>query len=75
LNLLRVDPNRLVETESVLRESGSGARAVFGAALKDFGVPPDALRIALELPSNEAMRAAVEAGKGATANRHLVSNH
>jgi DNA-binding transcriptional LysR family regulator len=32
-----------------------------------LGVSPVALRIALELPSNEAVRAAVEAGLGATA--------
>jgi DNA-binding transcriptional LysR family regulator len=30
-------------------------------------VSPGALRVALELPSNEAVRAAVEAGLGATA--------
>ena len=32
-----------------------------------LGVDPGALRVALELPSNEAVRAAVEAGLGATA--------
>lgn len=63
----RLDPNRLAETEWVLREPGSGTRAMFEAALKDFGVPPDTLRITLELPSNEAVRSAVEAGIGATA--------
>jgi len=63
----RLDPHRLVETEWVLREPGSGTRAVFESALRDFGVPPDALRIGLELPCNEAVRAAVEAGMGATA--------
>ena len=63
----RIDANRLVETEWVLRESGSGTRAMFEAALKDLGIRPDKLRITLELPSNEAVRAAVEAGLGATA--------
>jgi DNA-binding transcriptional LysR family regulator len=63
----RLHPNRLAETDWVLREPGSGTRAMFEAALKDFGVPPDTLRITLELPSNEAVRAAVEAGLGATA--------
>jgi DNA-binding transcriptional LysR family regulator len=63
----RLDPNRPAETEWVLREPGSGTRAMFEAALKDFGVPPDTLRITLELPSNEAVRSAVEAGIGATA--------
>jgi DNA-binding transcriptional LysR family regulator len=32
-----------------------------------LGVPPDSLQIVLELPSNEAVRGAVEAGLGATA--------
>ncbi|HTW28291.1 MAG TPA: LysR substrate-binding domain-containing protein [Acetobacteraceae bacterium] len=62
-----LDPAALVESEWVLREPGSGTRAVFEAALPAMGVAPGALRIALELPSNEAVRAAVEAGMGATA--------
>jgi DNA-binding transcriptional LysR family regulator len=40
---------------------------VFEQALAGFGLKLDSLRIALELPSNEAVRAAVEAGMGATA--------
>lgn len=59
--------DRLGQGEWVLREPGSGTRSAFGAALQDMGIPLDALRIALELPSNEAVRAAVEAGLGATA--------
>ncbi len=51
----------------VLREPGSGTRSVFEAALRAAGVAPAALEVALELPSNEAVRAAVEAGLGATA--------
>ncbi len=62
-----VEPGDLAETEWVLREPGSGTRSVFEAALAGFGVDPAVLRIALELPSNEAVRAAVEAGLGATA--------
>lgn len=61
------DPARLVETDWVLREAGSGTRSVFEAALEGFGVAPSSLRVALELPSNESVRAAVEAGMGATA--------
>jgi DNA-binding transcriptional LysR family regulator len=57
----------LTESEWVLREPGSGTRSEFEAALEKFRVSPGALRIALELPSNEAVRAAVEAGLGATA--------
>jgi DNA-binding transcriptional LysR family regulator len=62
-----LEPDGLIETDWVLREPGSGTRSTFEAALQGFGVSPGALRIALELPSNEAVRAAVEAGLGATA--------
>ncbi|TPE49708.1 LysR family transcriptional regulator [Amaricoccus solimangrovi] len=51
----------------VLRERGSGTRSVFEAALAGMGVDPARLDIRLELPSNEAVRGAVEAGLGATA--------
>lgn len=53
--------------EWVLREPGSGTRSAFEAALAAAGAQPGRLRVALELPSNEAVRAAVEAGLGATA--------
>ena len=62
-----VTPRHFAESEWVLREPGSGTRSVFEAALAGFGVPPSSLRVALELPSNESVRAAVEAGMGATA--------
>ncbi len=62
-----VTPDRLPESDWVLREVGSGTRSVFEAALEGFGVPVSSLRVALELPSNESVRAAVEAGMGATA--------
>ncbi|RYC32372.1 LysR family transcriptional regulator [Lichenibacterium minor] len=52
------------DTEWVLREPGSGTRSAFEAALPPGAAP---LRVALELPSNEAVRGAVEAGLGATA--------
>jgi DNA-binding transcriptional LysR family regulator len=63
----QIAPADLSETEWVLREPGSGTRSVFEAALEGFGIAPHSLRVALELPSNEAVRAAVEAGMGATA--------
>jgi DNA-binding transcriptional LysR family regulator len=56
----------------VLREPGSGTRAIFEAALPKLGLAPDDLRVALEVPSNEAVRAAVEAGSGVTAISRLV---
>ncbi len=62
----RIDPHELTDTEWVLREPGSGTRSVFETALEGFGLNPSQLTVALELPSNEAVRAAVEADMGAT---------
>jgi DNA-binding transcriptional LysR family regulator len=62
-----VTPGELVDTEWVLREKGSGTRSAFEQALIGFGIAPNSLRVPLELPSNEAVRSAVEAGLGATA--------
>ena len=62
-----VEPAEIPRTEWVLREPGSGTRSEFEQALTGFGVPVKDLRVAMELPSNEAVRAAVEAGLGATA--------
>ncbi|QQA42405.1 LysR substrate-binding domain-containing protein [Pelagovum pacificum] len=56
----------------VLRETGSGTRAVFDAWLAGRGVDADALRNPLILPSNEAVRAAVEAGAGASILSEMV---
>ena len=44
----------------VLCEPGSGTRSVFEHALAKLGVDPGALRVTLELPSNEAVRAAAK---------------
>jgi DNA-binding transcriptional LysR family regulator len=63
----RLAPGNLIESDWVLREPGSGTRSVFENALTQLGIEPSALRVPLELPSNEAVRAAVEAGLGATA--------
>ena len=59
-----ITPTDLMAVEWVLREPGSGTRAVFEDALAEFGLKA-ALRIVLELPSNEAVRSAAEAGLGA----------
>ncbi|EWY41968.1 LysR family transcriptional regulator [Skermanella stibiiresistens SB22] len=56
----------------ISREAGSGTRSIFEAALPNLGVQPRDLNIALELPSNEAVRAAVEAGAGVTVISRLV---
>ena len=57
----------LLQGDWVLREVGSGTRSVFEQVLSARGIAPERLRVAMELPSNEAVRAAVEAGLGATA--------
>ncbi len=57
----------LLQGDWVLREVGSGTRSVFEQVLAARGIAPERLRVAMELPSNEAVRAAVEAGLGATA--------
>jgi DNA-binding transcriptional LysR family regulator len=49
----------------VAREDGSGTRAAFVKVLDGLGVPYSNLNIAIELPSNEAVLAAVLAGAGA----------
>ena len=65
-------PADLAHVDWVLREPGSGTRSEFTLALRRLGVDPQTLRITLELPSNEAVRAAVEAGAGATAISELL---
>ncbi|MDR3517092.1 MAG: LysR family transcriptional regulator [Azospirillaceae bacterium] len=66
-------PSMLTQSDWVLREPGSGTRSVFESALRALGVAPEQLRITLELPSNEAVCAAVLAGAGATAISALVA--
>ncbi len=68
----RVTPDMLVDTGWVLREPGSGTRAMFEAALRQYGLKLADLTIKLELPSNEAVRSAVETGNYATAISDLV---
>ncbi|GGB26573.1 LysR family transcriptional regulator [Tistrella bauzanensis] len=70
--LPRVAAADLAGSPWVLRERGSGTRAEFEAALQGLGVDPASLPVVLDLPSNEAVRAAVEAGAGATALSALV---
>ncbi len=61
-----VTSDTLAAADWVLREPGSGTRSACLAALAGAGLPPERVRIALELPSNEAVRSAVEAGAGAS---------
>jgi DNA-binding transcriptional LysR family regulator len=58
----------------VIRESGSGTRRGLEDLAGREGLSIDDLRIFLVLPSNEAVREAVEAGVGATIiSRHVVA--
>jgi DNA-binding transcriptional LysR family regulator len=68
----RLTTSDLVAETWVLREDGSGTRATFETALAAFGVDPACLHVAITLPSNEAVRAAVEAGAGAAALSSMV---
>jgi DNA-binding transcriptional LysR family regulator len=68
-------PDALREIEWVVREKGSGTRAVFEQALNGFGIALTDVTIALELPSNEAVRTAVQAGAGATLISKLVATN
>lgn len=68
----KVSPKDLLSTAWVLRERGSGTRSMFEVALRQSGIKLSDLQIALELPSNEAVRTAVEAGDAATAISDLV---
>ena len=68
----RFKPADLIKVRWVLRERGSGTRQMFESALRKYGVDPDDLDVAMELPSNEAVCSAVEAGAGATVISMLV---
>ena len=62
----RVAAADLVASQWVMRERGSGTRSMFEDAAQSYGILAG-LSVALELPSNEAVRGAVEAGLGAAA--------
>jgi DNA-binding transcriptional LysR family regulator len=63
----RVTLAQLADLDWVLREPGSGTRSAFETAVTASGIPVQQLKVVLELPTNEAVRAAVEAGMGVTA--------
>lgn len=62
---------QLKELPWIVREQGSGTREVLEDMARAEGLDWSALNIVLELPSNEAVREAVETGAGAT----LISSH
>jgi len=67
-----IAPRDLRNSRWVLRERGSGTRAIFEEALAKFGLAATDLDVALELPSNEAVRSAIAAGAGATVTSKLA---
>lgn len=62
----------LSELKWIMRERGSGTRAVFEAAMTAAGYDPDELQVALVLPTNEAVLSAVRAGSAAAALSEMV---
>lgn len=60
--LRSLKPEQLRASPWVMRESGSGTRADLEAALAAMGLEPAQLPVLLELPSNEAVLAAVVQG-------------
>jgi len=63
----------LAAGEWILREQGSGTRSAFESAMAAAGADPAQLKVALELPSNEAVRAAVACGPYAAVMSALVA--
>lgn len=56
----------------IMRERGSGTRAVFEAAMRGAGYDPAELQVALVLPTNEAVLSAVRSGTSAAALSEMV---
>lgn len=67
---LNFTPDRFATTPWIVRERGSSMRRDFESLVTGFGVDLSTIPIALELPSNEAVRQAVEANAGAS----IISN-
>ncbi|CAM3115768.1 selenium metabolism-associated LysR family transcriptional regulator [Filibacter tadaridae] len=60
----KVSLNQLKETPLIVREKGSGTRAVMDNYLKKAGLSVNDLTIVMELGSTEAIKTAVESGLG-----------
>ena len=69
-----IDEDWIRAARWIVREQGSGTRSSFEEVLRQRGVDPSDLTTALTLPSNEAVRSAVEAGAGvAVLLQHVVA--
>lgn len=62
----------LCAAQWVMREPGSGTRAALEEYLGQLGVTPRDMHVSLVLPSNEAVRTAIEAGAGVGSLSSLV---
>lgn len=67
-----VQADQLETTSWYCREAGSGTRDAFNSSLLDLGIDAGKLNVTLELPTNNAVRAAVIAGEAAAGLSHLV---
>lgn len=65
-------PADLAAARWILREPGSGTRAVFERAIRAVGLDPAALTVALTLPDGALIRHALLAGLGASVLSDLV---
>ena len=66
---------RLRKEPLIVREPGSGSRRCVEYALEAAGLAPDELNIAMEVNSNDAIRAAVEGGLGAALLSRATISH
>jgi DNA-binding transcriptional LysR family regulator len=69
-----IQPAELANVRWVLRERGSGTRTIFEETLRKAAIVFSDIDVAFELPSNEAIRVAVEVGAGATVMSRLVAD-
>jgi DNA-binding transcriptional LysR family regulator len=68
----RLEPEDLLTETWIMREPGSGVRDSLDSGLRASGVAPEALAVALTLPSDEAVLSAVRAGAGVSALSELI---
>ena len=68
----RVDRDGLAAGRWILREPGSGTRALFEAAMRSVGLEPGGLDVAMTLPGGGVIRAALLAGVGASVLSDLI---
>ncbi|MXP28398.1 LysR family transcriptional regulator [Porphyrobacter algicida] len=69
-----IDTAWLQQASWIMREPGSGTRSTLEQHLRELGVDPETLDIALVLPTNESVRTAVEAGAGIAVMSSLVTD-